>query len=274
MLREASLKARDVIEVIVDNMLKGLEPMVTKTLAPSIYEVRLHADDLERLSGILCEIEDETRKLLDENLERLNHSPMPRWVPFQRRRQPCESAEGDWFISFQEDPDGTLEPGQVMVVSELAVGTTSQSGGTKTRLISTSNRRGRSTTQRGRMDGEKVYARISYRDDDGVHVYEMTKKQIVVGRGVGDTWTDLRLTTKADVSRQHARIRYEPATGRFLIKDLSTFGTTIDGAKIDSSLEEVNGEIRDIDRWEPLPDRARIGLADIFDLEFERVIEA
>ena len=41
----------------------------------------------------------------------------------------------------------------------------------------------------------------------------MTKDQIVVGRGGRDYWTDLKLDTLPDVSREHFRLRRDPATG-------------------------------------------------------------
>ncbi len=268
----AELKAKDVIEAILDNMRQGLEPLVTRTLAPSIYEVRLHADDLDRLKGILGDIEADSRLLLDRRLARLNRGPLPAWVPFQGKRRRYESAEDDWFISFQEDPDGTLERGQIEVASELAAEPSSESSGTKTQLISTSGRRRESTTRRIRTDTREVYAKIAYQDDSGRQLYRMTKKQLVIGRGAVDTWTDLCLATKPDVSRQHAYIKYEPGGRRFLIKDMSSFGTTVDGNRIEPSIDDADGEKRDLDRWAELPDRARIGLADVIVLDFERVV--
>jgi hypothetical protein len=39
----------------------------------------------------------------------------------------------------------------------------------------------------------------------------MAKNQIVIGRGGRDYWTDLKLNTLPDVSREHVRLRREPA---------------------------------------------------------------
>lgn len=266
------LKARDVISAVLENMLEGLEPLVTKTLAPSIFEVRLHADDFDRLRGILGEIEREARQLLDVKLEQLNQGKAHRWMPFRRQPMRYESAEGEWFLSFQEDPDGTLEPGSIVVVSELAGEPSSaDSGGARTQLISTT-RRGRSTTRKVTTDPKTVYAKIAYRDDRGRQLYPMAKKQIVIGRGAADAWCDLRLHTQHDVSRQHARIRYQPDEGRFSIKDLSTYGTSVDGEPIPPSVEVVDGEERDAERWVELPRSARIDLAGVLALQFEAVV--
>ena len=65
----------------------------------------------------------------------------------------------------------------------------------------------------------------------------MTKDEIVVGRGGRDYWTDIKLDTLPDVSREHFRLRRDPATGQFFLKDLSQLGTTIDGVKAPCSIE-------------------------------------
>ncbi len=96
----------------------------------------------------------------------------------------------------------------------------------------------------------------------------MTKDEIVVGRGGRDYWTDIKLDTLPDVSREHFRLRRDPATGQFFLKDLSRLGTTIDGEKAPSSIEMEGGEKRDRNLEAPVPARARIGLAGVVFLEF------
>jgi hypothetical protein len=96
----------------------------------------------------------------------------------------------------------------------------------------------------------------------------MTKEQIVVGRGGRDYWTDLKLDTLADVSREHFRLRRDPESGKFFLKDLSRLGTTINGEKAPSSIEYVEGEKRDRNVEVPVPDVARIGLAEVLYLDF------
>jgi predicted component of type VI protein secretion system len=96
----------------------------------------------------------------------------------------------------------------------------------------------------------------------------MTKNEIVVGRGGRDYWTDLKLDTLPDVSREHCRLRRDPATGQFFLKDLSRLGTTINGEKAPSSLDAAEGERRDRNVEAPLPAQARIGLAGVVFLDF------
>jgi pSer/pThr/pTyr-binding forkhead associated (FHA) protein len=79
----------------------------------------------------------------------------------------------------------------------------------------------------------------------------------------------VKLSTLPDVSREHVRLRRDPASGNFFIKDLSRLGTTVNGEKIPSSVEYVEGERRDKNLEVALPPKARIGLADVCFLDFQ-----
>jgi pSer/pThr/pTyr-binding forkhead associated (FHA) protein len=74
--------------------------------------------------------------------------------------------------------------------------------------------------------------------------------------------------SSVDVSREHARLRRDAATGQFFLVDLSTLGTTLNNRHVPSGYEEVEGVRRATGAETPLPDRARIGLADTVFLEF------
>ena len=158
------------------------------------------------------------------------------------------------------------------MVSEFAQAPAADYGaGSKTRRISTTRRLGQTSISRRELtDVQPAYARLSYQDNRGPQTYLMSKDEIVIGREAPDVWVDLRLDTLPDVSREHARVQRTPE-GRFRIKDLSKLGTTVDGSAIPRSLEVVDGEVKDLDRWAVLPDKARIGLAGVVQIQFERV---
>ena len=292
---------RDVILAIGENMRQSLEPLVTKTIAPSLYQVYLHADDYDHLRTLFGELEQEAKRLLDEELARLNRAAEPafsRLLGKKRDGAPqgpkVVSAEGRWTVRFQEDPNNVLKPGDVEVVSEFARPPEVGFGaGSKTHRISTTRRLGQMTTKRettevppgaappalapeGAATAESVtpaaLARLLYQDDRGKHTFLMTKDEIVIGRQAPDVWADLSLDTSLDVSREHARLQ-RTAQGAFRIKDLSKLGTTVNGAPLPRSLEAADGGVRDLDRWVDLPDRARIGLAGVVYLDFERIAQ-
>jgi hypothetical protein len=290
---------RDVVIAIGENMRQSLEPLVTKTIAPSLYQVYLHPDDYDYLRTLFGELEAEAKNLLDQELERMNRGSSPVFSRLLRKKDAAPqapkyvSAEGKWTIRFQEDPNGTLSPGDVEVVSEFARPPEAGYGaGNKTHRISTTRRLGQMTTHReavaagttplpppvssgasaGTMDSAApaALARLIYQDDRGRHTFLMTKDEIVLGRQAPDVWADLSLDTSLDVSREHARLQRTPA-GTFRIKDLSKLGTTVNGTPLPRSLEAVDGGVHDLDRWADLPDKARIGLAGVIYLDFERL---
>jgi hypothetical protein len=285
---------RDIVLAIGENMRQSLEPLVTKTIAPSLYQIYLHADDYDRLRTLFGELEEEGKTLLDQELARLNRGAAPAFPRILRKKKdeppPAPkfvSAEGRWSIRFQEDPNGTLSPGDVEVVSEFARPPESGYGaGSKTHRISTTRRLGQMTTRKeaaavaeesalaGTVATEPAaLARIVYKDDRGTHTFLVTKGEIVIGRQAPDVWADLSIDTSLDVSREHARLQRTPEGG-FRIKDLSKLGTTVNGVPLPRSLESTDGGVRDLDRWEPLPDKARIGLAGVIYLDFERLDSA
>lgn len=95
----------------------------------------------------------------------------------------------------------------------------------------------------------------------------MDKQDIKVGRGGQFRLVDLQLDGPTRISRVHARIRRDDQ-GRFFIKDLSEWGTTVNGQQIARGVIREGEEVREIDVESELPTRARIGLADAVYLEF------
>jgi len=277
-----SATAREIILEIVRNMREGLEPLAYSTLPPSLYHVYLYPDDLERLRGVLPRIIDEARQALDTELESLNRASLGERIKLARRSLPKVAApEGAWQIQFLENTDDDAQPGDIVIDSELALPAKPELGsGSMTKRIATRRLAAAaagedsptvafSAAQRGEPVGEqKAFALIEYQDNSGPQTYRMTKDQIVVGRGGRDYWTDVKLDTLPDVSREHFRLRRDPATGKFYLKDLSRLGTTVNGEAAPSSVEFVDGAKRDRDVETPVPDAARIGLAGVFFLDF------
>ncbi len=264
-------------------MRDGLEPLHYSTLPPAIFHVYLHTDDLERLRGILPRIVEEARRALDEELETLNKASLAERFKLSRRTEPkIVAPEGGWQIRMFENTDEDCGPGDIFINSELALPGKDQLGsGSLTKRIATRRMGGVESTKQtydpvlpapapapAAAPAPGAFAVIEY-EDGAVHkTYNMTKDEIVVGRGGRDYWTDIKLDTLPDVSREHFRLRRDPASGQFFLKDLSRLGTTIDGVKAPSSIDFEGAEKRDLNLEAPLPARARIGLAGVLFLEF------
>jgi FHA domain len=266
---------REIILEIVRNMREGLEPLHYSTLPPSLYHVYLHSEDVERLRPILPRLIDEARRALDTELGSLNRASLPERMKLARRALPKVAApEGGWQIHILENTDDDVAPGDIVIYSELGLPAKPEFGsGSMTKRIATRRLGGDTTTAISTSPASpppdpKVFAVIEYQDNGGRQTYRMTKDQIVVGRGGRDYWTDVKLDTLPDVSREHFRLRRDPATGKFYLKDLSRLGTTINGEPAPSSVEFVEGNKRDRDLEALLPDTARIGLAGVLFLEF------
>ena len=266
---------RDIILEIVRNMREGLEPLHYSTLPPSVYHVYLHTEDLDRLRGIVPRLIEEARRALDSELESLNRASLPERIKLARRSLPkVEAPEGGWQIQVLENTDDEVAPGDIVIYSELGLPAKTEFGsGSMTKRIATRRLGGETTTAIStapappRTD-QGAYAVIDYQDNGGRRTYRMTKDQIVVGRGGRDYWTDVKLDTLPDVSREHFRLRRDAATGKFYLKDLSRLGTTINGETVPSSVEEVEGSKRDRNLEAPVPETARIGLAGVLFLDF------
>jgi hypothetical protein len=104
-----------------------------------------------------------------------------------------------------------------------------------------------------------VIAYLRYADQHGPQVYEVTKNQVVIGRGGRSYWVDLKLDTLPDVSREHCRIRRDNETARFTVEDVSQFGTAVNGKPVGRNASAE------------LPRRATISLAGVIDLQWEAV---
>ena len=232
--------ARDIIDAVVDNMRKNLEPLKYSTLAPSRYTVYLHPSEFARLEGIVPVLQEQTVRALTDELARLNQrSPLRRWAGRWRRGSDPDirNAAADWQVDFLPDPDGDMQDGDLLIDSELVLPASPDLGvGERTRRI-TSVHAGQQTTTREQTVSRTrtaptapVLARIEYDDDAGHHDYDVLKDSTTIGRGGVAYPVDVRVASSPDVSREHARLRRDAATGRFFLIDLSSLGTTLERA--------------------------------------------
>lgn len=277
--RERQITGDDIIAEVLRNCEAGVFKIRQTALFPSVYHVYLHPADYDELRPVEAVLRSEARSALRERLEQANArgkpSPIVRALGFDNAK-PVEYKilDPDWTIEFHPDVEGRLERGDIEVFSDLASTPPPDFEGAMTRHVTRKRSDGAetsfsSTAPTRQAPGGIVWARLRYTDASGEHTFEMTTNQVVIGRGGKAFWVDLKLDAPPDVSREHCRIRRDPATGRFFLKDVSQFGTMVDGQPAPSSIDRQGGGERDKNIEVPLPARATISLAGVFDLEFE-----
>jgi hypothetical protein len=282
--------AKDIIDAVLDNLRNNLEPLKYSVLVPSRFLVYLHPAEHARIEGIIPILEKETIRALAEELDKLNRRPAWRRHVDRLLGNPLEvqNAAMQWHVEFLKDPDGELQEGDILIDSELLLPPPADLGaGDRTRRVTTRHftRPERAadadgaprtatrveTIERPVAITSAVHARIRYEDNSGAHTYEVARDSVTVGRGGLAYRVDVRVEASADVSREHMRLRRDPATGRFYVVDLSSLGTTVDGRRVPKGYDEVDGSKRENGVETALPERARIGLADTVFLDFEAV---
>jgi len=257
-LQPARINGQVIIDQLIRNMELGQFEMGYSVLAPCIFSIYLHPDDYARLAGIHELIREDARRALAARLAEWNNKPL-----FKRgkKQKLFRTARNDFWIEFFADSEDVVPAGDVEIHSELNDVPQPGYRGVKTTLIDretsiTSSRvlQDRTVTRRG---VDKVFAEIRYEDDSGPQSYFVTQNEVTIGRGGEDLSVDLPLYTNEEVSREHLRLRRDPVTGGFTVADNSRNGTWLNGRKL------VRG------KEEPLPDRARIQVAEVITLSFE-----
>jgi len=278
--RASRRPARDLIEAVVDNMRKNLEPLKYSTLTPTRFTVYVHPAEYSRIEGIIPILEGQTVQALADELQKLNRrSPVTQWFKRIARDQHPQIDNGGaaWLVEFRADPDGDMHEGDLLIDSELALPARPDLGvGERTRRITTTHTGRRTTTREQTVnrapagEASPVIARITYEDTSGPHTHDVVKDSVTIGRGGVAYPVDIRIASSVDVSREHARIRRDGQTGRFHLIDLSSLGTTLNGRHVPRGYEERDGAKRENGVETALPDSARIGLADIVFLDFKK----
>src|SRR5579863_2611415 len=282
------LQGDDLIGEVLRNMEEGLFRIRRKTLVPAIYRIYLSQDDYEPFRDVVPFIAGEIRTALDERLASWNgnHGKPPKFASTLLKKiggaeaaSPSEyvRVSDAWTVEIYPDLDGKLQPGEIEVHSELGAPQKAEYGaGSLTRRIiqkkaeteidsaPTVATAAPQPTSEQHVEEDKseqtkgrAFAYLRYADQHGQQIFDVTKNQVVIGRGGRSYWVDVKLETLPDVSREHCRIRRDAETGRFTIEDVSQFGTAVNGKPVG---QNASAE---------LPKRATISLAGVIDLQWE-----
>ena len=175
--QNSTASGRVIIESIVEAMTAGLEDLYTRTVAPELFQVYLHASDFQRLEGILGEMQAEAATALDQRVDSLNRAREGGLRRVVRRlrnvvnlvfgpilrlcRVGLPSGEvgarliakprNGWQITFNRNEDPEAAPGDIVIDAvlmlppkiELGAGMSTRSVRTIIRSTPTSERTGR-----------------------------------------------------------------------------------------------------------------------------------
>lgn len=266
-LPETRLSGQTIIDQLIRNMDIGHFEMGYSILLPCIFSIYLHPEDFARLASVLDLIREDARRALSARMAEWNAKPFGFAVRrSQKTQKPYRIACKDWMLEFFPDSEGTVPLGDVEIHSEL--NETPQPGyhGVKTTLLdrepsvnesSSGHAIGPRQPEETRKTPDRVHAEIRYEDDSGPQLYLMMGNEITIGRGGDDLQVNLALYTNDEVSREHFRVRRDPARGSFSIIDTSMNGTWLNGKRLVRGVEQE------------MPDRAEIGIAEVLTLRFE-----
>jgi len=259
-LGEPKLSGNVIVGELIRNMELGQFEMAYTVLLPCVFTVYLNPADYQTLSGVLDLVAEDAKKALRARAAELNGTPPAGLGLRKRATRPKEHriACREWEVEFL--PEDEVPPGDVEIHSELNEAPPPGYRGTRTTLIGREPSATQSIGGKGKFERpspDPIFAAIQYEDESGPQTYFVTQNQIRIGRGGDDQQVDLALYASDEISRHHALIRRDPATGSFSILDVSTNGTWVNGKRLRKGAEDL------------LPKRARIGLGEVLTLAFE-----
>ena len=262
---------RDIWHAVRDELTANLYTLPFSRLAPAVYHVYLHPEDFETLEGILPRLVEEIATAIRKEIARLNAEAarlgrlrgMLRKSPPEPAVEALETVE----IFIQPDHDGEVEPGGLGIVSRLMVPAPREFVGPPTvRTVKTLVASGRRTSTVVDTVGASRPT-LAYRDDIGDQVVPILKDLVKVGRGGSGAWADVQVFSTQKVSREHCWI-IRDGSGQFFIRDVSVWGTAVNGEAIPAAVRSAEGAIAEPGAPAALPPNARIQLADALVMEF------
>jgi hypothetical protein len=271
---------RQIILTLVQQLRARIVPLTTRALAPTHFVVYLHPDDHLQLDGIASAIVADASREMDAEIARASKWSGPRWRralyraarPWAGAPLPIEGASPRRQIELLPDPDGELPRGRFRIVIQLPTADRRDFAGTATVSVTAGVATDRAGGEGRRAEPRRVYARIDLHDEGGARVFEISSDKTIVGRGGQGVWADLKVSGATEISQEHVRIRRDPDTGDFFIKDLSRNGTSVNGQRIPPGVAYDGETKREVEGHEVrLPARATIVLADTLTLTFTRV---
>ena len=268
-----------IITTLVGQLGERLVRLSTRALAPTHFVIYLHPDDHLALAGVSRAIADDAWRAVDAEIERLSRrgaTPLRRTLhrlarPWAPPPMPVERATSKRQLELLPDPHGELPRGRFTIVFQLPAPEQTDMTGTATVSVTSGIAQDGQPTARVEH-AAPAYARLDMKDDLGERTFEIRQDKLIIGRGGPGVWVDVKVRGSTDVSQEHVRLRRDPQSGAFLIKDMSRNGTSVNGRRIPAGVVYDGEAKREIEGQEvTLPPQAQITLADAVTLAFARL---
>ena len=267
-----------------EELMLNMYPLPYTTLPPSIFYVYLHPADFERIEGIVPRLVAELQRSLSDEVKKINQGRersggvLSRLIA-QEEAPPIEAPASGWDVHIYPDRNDTLKPGHLGIESMLPLPAPVEFGGPPTtrivKSVVTESGRSSTTIEVGQQPPApqpsaeldvRERAVLTYTDEQGAHTFSMRKDSLSIGRGGSSVWVDVQVISSSKVSREHVRLRHD--RGRFLIQDVSSWGTSVNGQPLPAAVKGPDGVLQAGAERE-LPASARIELADALVIHFE-----
>jgi pSer/pThr/pTyr-binding forkhead associated (FHA) protein len=279
--------AREIAQELVKEMELNLYALPLVRMAPTAYYVYLHPDDYNEVELIAPRIVEECAKALTRHVAKANNeitAPKGRFRSMLRRDTddtlPIEQP-ARWEIALQDDQNGEVSQGGFIIESRLTPPARPDLAGPPTivtrsifndgaRISHTSTTPPTTATASAGTNRTTTAAipRVvfQFEDESGRHEIALQKETITIGRGTGQGPCDVTVQGEETISREHCVVSF--GGDRFRIRDLSVWGTSVNGKPIPAALRSPEGAFLQAGTEVDLPANARIRLADSLVIQF------
>jgi hypothetical protein len=293
--------SKKIISSVVTEMIESAQDLGEIVIIPNTYDVYIHTEDFKDLRHFLNVLREEIIKQLDREVQKRsksNSAEVNKFVSVLNKLlgfsafasgKEYQRVQEHWDINFQEcngkirieDKVFELRKGEVCTIRSFSsldgqnldsqfgtlVTVYQNDDSVKKSLIKPDEVSDLKTNRMSVVSGStntSYFALLKYKhkDIDEFQTYYMVKDRIIVGRQTDDEQVDLSLVNVSErVSPKHLEISIDRGSGKFFLKNMGIFGTTVNGVKIPDSRSKADVGAEGMNNKFEVPDKCRISLA-------------
>src|SRR5947209_5050492 len=122
--QQVQVTPEEIIHLILEEMQEGACPTFYSNLLPSMFDIYLYIDDLERLRPLESRMRDEAVRALNERVAEMNKAGEPKLklpLASNKRRGKRYETLGDWSIQFHENTEDDAREVPLVIHSTFPV---------------------------------------------------------------------------------------------------------------------------------------------------------